>query len=94
MAIILFVVLGKISCRCIYCNTIYAHKNATKCREHLVERCDKISSQIRSDISNQCEETPSRTWTQTRTPVWEHYIITEEDGNDLLFYRILCPVSN
>ncbi|XP_027198596.1 uncharacterized protein LOC113792843 [Dermatophagoides pteronyssinus] len=66
--------------QCIYCCMNYANKNATKCREHLLERCDKIPLSIRHKINNSFYESPLKTWTQIKIPIWKHFsLVSHQD---------------
>lgn len=58
----------------------YANKNATKCREHLLERCDKIPIIVRSRIHHMMTETPWKTWTQVKIPIWQHFTVDTGNG--------------
>lgn len=66
--------------QCIYCCMNYANKNATKCREHLLERCDKIPLNIRHKINNSFYESPLKTWTQIKIPIWKHFSMITFQG--------------
>ncbi|KAI2799250.1 hypothetical protein BLOT_013261 [Blomia tropicalis] len=59
--------------QCIYCCMNYANKNATKCREHLLERCSKIPIAIRHRINNAIFDSPLKTWTQVKVSIWNHF---------------------
>ncbi|KAJ6220254.1 hypothetical protein RDWZM_006066 [Blomia tropicalis] len=59
--------------QCIYCCMNYANKNATKCREHLLERCGKIPIAIRHRINNAIFDSPLKTWTQVKVSIWNHF---------------------
>lgn len=69
----------------------YANKNATKCREHLLERCERIPNAIRHRISNFFVDSPLKTWTQVKIPIWSHFsIINLNEGIKLnLIYHII-----
>lgn len=66
--------------QCIYCCMNYANKNATKCREHLMDRCDKIPLGIRHKINNSFSQSPLKTWTQIKIPIWTHFSIINSEG--------------
>ncbi|KAH9394588.1 hypothetical protein TYRP_004643 [Tyrophagus putrescentiae] len=69
----------KMMIQCIYCCINYANKNATKCREHLLDRCDKIPTSIRHRINNTFFDSPLKTWTQVKVPIWKHFSVTFVD---------------
>lgn len=71
---------NKTTIQCIYCCINYANKNATKCREHLLERCEKIPLEVKHKINNYFYDTPLKTWTQVKIPIWKHFSVTTFDG--------------
>lgn len=71
--------------QCIYCCMNYANKNATKCREHLLDRCEKIPSTIRHRINNAFFDSPLKTWTQVKVPIWKHFTVIFIEGIYHLF---------
>ncbi|KPM10483.1 hypothetical protein QR98_0090390 [Sarcoptes scabiei] len=78
--------------QCIYCCMNYANKNATKCREHLLERCDKVPLSIQHQIRDSLYETPSKTWTQIKIPIWKHFSVMNLKGFDFLSYFCFCLI--
>lgn len=70
----------------------YANKNATKCREHLLERCDKVPLSIQHQIRDSLYETPSKTWTQIKIPIWKHFSVMNLKGFDFLSYFCFCLI--
>lgn len=75
----------KMIIQCIYCCMNYANKNATKCREHLLDRCEKIPNTIRHRINNAFFDSPLKTWTQVKVPIWKHFTVIFIEGIFLVF---------
>jgi len=74
---------GKSSTECSYCGITYSGRNATKCREHLVAKCEKIPNEVKQMICSQCDEDFLRNLQQpikSKVSIWEHFDITEEEG--------------
>ncbi|CAG2105972.1 unnamed protein product [Medioppia subpectinata] len=73
---------GKETYKCQYCGQLYATRNATKFRQHLVDRCERIPENIRQELTLETMES-SRTWTQAKVPVWSHYKLWQEFGKQM-----------
>ncbi|XP_054164515.1 zinc finger protein 271-like [Oppia nitens] len=73
---------GKESFSCMYCHQIYSTRNATKFRQHLIDRCEKVPDDTRNTLSTESIES-NRTWTQTKVPVWTHFKLWEQSGKQM-----------
>jgi hypothetical protein len=76
---------GKQTYRCIYCRQQYSTRNATKFRQHLVDRCESVPQEVRDELATECMES-TRTWTQAKVPVWSHFELWEETGICFIHY--------
>ena len=64
-----------------FLETEYSSRNATKCREHLAFKCQKIEEEVRDNMrATFSQEYINSFAIQKRSTIWEHYNIIEDEG--------------
>lgn len=86
LSAVFIVVCNSNSIRSFYLNFLnvgieYLSKNATKCREHLAFKCQKIPEDVRNQMrSTFSQEYISMLNSNKKSSIWEHFSIVEDEG--------------
>lgn len=81
----------KVVCECKYCGIAYSGKNATKCRLHLIQKCEGITDDIKELIISQCDLSFLRSLeskeVKPKPKVWDHFEEFEDENDNRTCYK-------
>ena len=81
----------KVVCECKYCGIAYSGKNATKCRLHLIQKCEGITDDIKELIISQCDLGFLRSLeskeVKPKPKVWDHFEEFEDENDNRTCYK-------
>ena len=84
----------KTTVTCLYCGLVYMGKNATKCRGHLVGKCEHVPEDVKAAIANKCDVTfvnNSQVSFKTKmSKIWKHFDVDSSDGTSWLLDLKAC----
>lgn len=74
----------KITVTCMYCGSVYMGKNATKCRGHLVGKCEHVPDEVREAIADKCDDAfvnNSQVSVKTKmSKIWKYFDVQSDAG--------------